>query len=468
MSGRRVAVVALCLVGAVRASAQSSPLDEGPAARTITLREALDFAREHQPAVRAAASRVRALEADRNATLAQWLPTIGATAQGLLGTANNTTASYVGVRDIDIPRIGGTKAGAPTDWMPYPSTLVAAGVEQEVFDFGKIGAQADVDAMNVAAQKAQQRAVELDIAANVEEAYFGVAAAHAVVTAAADAYARALVHRDEAALLVKNDLRPRIELTRAETDLARFDVGRVRARGALSIAETELAAAIGANEPRLDIAATDPAVASPAANVAVPTMDDARDDVKQRDPFVLAAQARLKAQQAETKAIEAQALPNLSVTSTISARDGGAPVTPPIKAPYGLLPLVPNYDAGLVLSWPIFDGVIGARADASRLREEERNAELSAVTETEEAAVVEAREAVVIAGNALSSLTKSVEAARANYAQADERFKNGLGTSVELADAEAARTDAEIQLAVGTFDVARARARLQRLLAEGP
>jgi len=60
-----------------------------------------------------------------------------------------------------------------------------------------------------------------------------------------------------------------------------------------------------------------------------------------------------------------------------------------------------------------------------------------------------------------------VDAAHANYAQAEARFKAGLGTSLELADAEAVRTDAEIQLAIGRFEALRARAVLGRLTAEG-
>ena len=67
---------------------------------------------------------------------------------------------------------------------------------------------------------------------------------------------------------------------------------------------------------------------------------------------------------------------------------------------------------------------------------------------------------------ALISLGRAFEAARANYAQAEARFKAGLGTSLELADAENVRTDAEIQLAVGQFEARRARAVLSRLLGE--
>ena len=74
---------------------------------------------------------------------------------------------------------------------------------------------------------------------------------------------------------------------------------------------------------------------------------------------------------------------------------------------------------------------------------------------------------MAVARDALPALQHELEAARANYAQADARFKAGLGTSVELADAEALRTDAEIQLALGTFELAKARAAFGRAIAEG-
>jgi outer membrane protein len=64
-------------------------------------------------------------------------------------------------------------------------------------------------------------------------------------------------------------------------------------------------------------------------------------------------------------------------------------------------------------------------------------------------------------------LRHELDAAHANYAQADARFKAGLGTSVELADAEALRADAEIRLAIGIFDLAKTRAAFGRAIAEG-
>ena len=71
-----------------------------------------------------------------------------------------------------------------------------------------------------------------------------------------------------------------------------------------------------------------------------------------------------------------------------------------------------------------------------------------------------------VARAALPALERSLTAAQANLQQAEARFKAGLSTSVELADAEALLTEAQNQLALGRFDEARARARLARALSE--
>jgi outer membrane protein len=92
---------------------------------------------------------------------------------------------------------------------------------------------------------------------------------------------------------------------------------------------------------------------------------------------------------------------------------------------------------------------------------------VSLVREEETALIREAYSAVDVARTVVPGLRRAVDAARANYDQADARFRAGLGTSVELADAENLRTQAEIQLVLGEFELARARAAFGRTIAEG-
>jgi outer membrane protein TolC len=431
----------------------------------MTLDQALAYARTHQPALRSALARVAAASADARVPRAQWLPSFGATAQAFEGTTNNTTASYLGVPEVDIPRIGGTGGTKTRDtgsWTPSTSTIVAVGAGQELYDFGRIAAQAAAADVALETERHRADAETLRIDLLVREAFYGARGARAVLRAAEDAYQRARAHRDMAAAAVKSGLHAPIELTRAQADLARFDVGRVRAGGSLRTAQAVLAAAVGVDDRLLD--AGDQTVSLADA----PPLDAGLERAIARDPVLDEARSRVRGADAVTRAIAAEMRPDLALTATFSGRAGTATAsTGSVSDKYGPLPTVPNWDVGLVLRWPLYDPVVNARRGAAGARAEAARADAATLSQQETAAVEQAYVSLDVARNALGSLAEAVEAARANYAQAEARFKAGLGTSLELADAESLRTDAEIQLAVGEFDALRARALIGRLIAEG-
>jgi outer membrane protein len=436
---------------------------EAPAPmRTLTVAEALEYAHAHQPAIRAAMSQIEARLAAARESTAQWDPAVSATAQIFATTANNTTGTFVSPVSLDVPRIGGTPADGPASWSPRASTLAAAGVRQEIFDFGRIGAERAAGDAMVTVAKYQAEGARLDVDFGVEEALFSVLAAKGVVRAASDAYARSLVHRDLAKRGVDSGLRSPIELTRAEADLARYDVGRVRAMGGLSVAQAVLAAAIGAPEAAVDAADVAPRPAD------MPALAEAIAKAQGRDPGLAAAIAELRANEERTRAIGAERRPNLSATATISGRAGGSPpASGLVPAGSGWLPSVPNWDLGLMLTWPLFDGVVNARRDASASAERTRRDEVDATRVRVVARVRETYERVQVARAAVLALQNAVVAARANWDQADARFRAGIGNAVEVADAEAVRADADIALALGQFDLERSRAAFGRAIAEG-
>jgi outer membrane protein TolC len=132
----------------------------------------------------------------------------------------------------------------------------------------------------------------------------------------------------------------------------------------------------------------------------------------------------------------------------------------------GWLPVVPNWDIALVLSWPLFDPVVTARAKASESREALRRAQID---ESQLLIVAEIRRRYaefVVARDSLPALDHAVDVAKVNEQQVQARFQGGLANSVELADAEALLADAEIRRVMGLFDMYRARARLSRAIAE--
>lgn len=442
------------LLGGAAARADAPPT---PPPRVVTLPAAIAFARAHLPAVRATLARVAAEREAARIPRAQWLPSVGVTAQIFAATANNSTGTYVGAPLVDVPRIGGTKVVSAGSMAPYAATFVGGGVNQELYDFGRIAAQAA--AADALVEVAQQRAAaeQLEVGFAVEEAFFAVHAAKAVQRASEEAYARSRVHRDLAAAAVTAGLRSPVELTRAEADLARFDIGRARARAAVMVAQSVLAASMGADDAALDVPLDPPALPE------LPSVAEAS-----RDPRIREAEARVRAQERATRAVGAELRPNLALTSSISVRAGGAPPSGTGEPAWGsgFAPDIPNWDVGVVFTWPIFHGPTAARERASRAREQVEREELGRVRYALRVAAQQAWIAVNMARSTLPALERSVDAARANYEQADARFRSGLGNSVELADAEALRVQAEIDLVSGRFDLARARVALARALAK--
>jgi outer membrane protein TolC len=429
----------------------------------LSLRDAIDFALKHQPEVLAAKARLRAARATERIAGAAWMPTVGALAELVGGTANNSTASFVSNGAVDLPRIGGTPVNSGTDFTPHPTTLVGMGLRQELFDFGRIAAETAAARALASVEEQSARASRLDTVLSVTESYYAVHAARSVLEVATRAEERARLHRDFADAGVKSGLRAPIDLTRAQADLTRFTVSRIRADGNLRVAKAVFAAAVGVSSPELD------AAPAPEVDGSMPTRAEVQARARDADPAVRGAIFRARAQRLRTDAIERSTRPNLYATAAVSGRAGGAPASNgEVADGRGWAPDILNYSAGIVLEWPIYRAETNARAAASRSQELAYLAQVDVARQTATTRAEQAYRSYEEASVALDALARAAEAAQANHQQAEARFKSGLGTSTELADAETLRIDAEIQLAIGRFQVAVARAVLLRVMSEEP
>jgi outer membrane protein len=428
----------------------ATPAFADPAASSMTLKQAIGYAREHQPSLVAAKARVEVARAQAQLPRAAQAVRIGAALELLGGTNNNTTASYATLGFLDVARIGGTPANAPVSWSPEASTIAGVSLHKDLYDFGRLDTLGDALDLQARAASETAQAAALDVDLFVEESFYAVLGAKAVVAASEAAVTRSTTHRDFAKARVGAQLMPPIELARAEADLARYDVDRVRANGALRTARSVLAAAIGSSAS-VDAGADDVTFGEPVQDV----------------PELRAARDLLDAQRLTTRSIDKEMLPDLGVSAEFTGRAGGADVaTNPGPTGNGWVPDVPNWDAVLVLTWPIYDRVVSTRAEASKRQEGVRAAELAEVGEQLRTIAERTAIELDVERSAQPALQRAVDAALANHDQAEARFNAGLGTAVELSDAEALLTQAQIQLAVGQFQLSRARARLARVLAE--
>lgn len=417
--------------------------------RAMTLAEALEFARSHQPDLMVVQERLRAAEVRLEVPRAGWLPQVGAMAQLNAGTSNNSTAVIQAGGGVALSRIGGTPQTIPPSFAPHPSTVLAVGLRQNVYDFGRIAAETAVADALLDLERRRGDEVGFTVALAVEQAFFAVLAARAVRDAAEGAWRRAQLHLEATQAGLDRGLRNASDLARAEADVARFELGLVRAQGGLRAAQGLLAATIGAEEPAID---------------AVGSFADEPEAAAAAYPFVRTAAAELRVQEARTEALRRELRPTLFFGASFSGRAGGIPASNG-TVPYGRgwLPAVPNWDVGLVFSAPLYDGVVRARRRAALAEERVSRARVAAAERQQTIELRAAQIQLEVAQQAEAPLERARAAAENNLRAAEARYKQGLGSALEVSDAAAQLVDAEVQLALGRFDIARNRARVRAL-----
>ena len=219
----------------------------------MSLDEARTFARTHQLRLIAARHRLIAAQRDADVPGAQWLPRLGGMAQLVGSTTNNSTTTLLGTSTVDLPRIGGTKVESSPSLQPYPSTGAALGVRQELLDFGRIAAERNGLVLAGEVERLRVASTALDVDFGVEQSYFAVLASISIADASRGAFVRASQHRDLARANVQSGLRPPIELTRADADVARYEAAMMRARASVHVARSVLAVAVGVDDAELDV-----------------------------------------------------------------------------------------------------------------------------------------------------------------------------------------------------------------------
>ena len=415
-----------------------------PALPSLSLPAAIAYAQAHQPELLAARARLRAAEQEAEVPSAQWLPSLGVMGELVASSANNSTATPLTDRAVDLPRIGGTTVTDHASFRPEPTTLLAIGARQELYDFGRIAAQSAAAKALSAIATSDVRRARLEITLAVTDAYYAVRTARALLEVATQAERRAALHRDFAQASVQSGLRSPIEVTRADADVTRFEVARIRARGSWQIARGVFAAAIGYAQPELDAAPDEP------PERPLPTLARAQARAVELDPGVQLSIGRVRAERALADAISASNRPNLALSAEASLRAGGARSSNGVVPDgQGFVPNVPNYSAGLVLDWPLFEASVDARARAAHGREHALATEVEVARLNALSRARQAYQNVEVARLASSALDKAAQAARANHEQAEVRFRAGLGTSTELADAETLRLNAEVEQVLG-------------------
>ncbi|WP_224371389.1 TolC family protein [Hyalangium versicolor] len=248
----------------------------------------------------------------------------------------------------------------------------------------------------------------------------------------------------------------------ALVNLGNDRINLVQRRAQLVQDQTQLAVWL-ARPGTTPLLAKDPGILTVAPEPA-PALDTSVAQARQSRPLVRALQEQVRAAQLGRDVAFADYIPRLLAQGSYSRQGSstrqvieGTPLTAPR--------LQDTLSGAVVLQWDLFNG-FATKAQVARAEATVRTAELNlAQAERElDATVRSALEALVTRIEAARLSADNREAAAQSLALAEERFKAGAGSTLEVRDAQLKLTQAELTLLGNRVDVEIARFALMRAM----
>jgi len=427
---------------ALALSLAAPPASAQPQGDTLTLERAIQIALAQQPQIRQTRAAIDAANARVDLAKTARNPTVTLSASADYGSspvrpcADDPTKSCGGFFD------------------PTASTGLGARADWKIYDFGQTSANIRAARLSAEATAATATTTTLDIRTDVETAFLEAVARRRLVEVAETTVKSEDTHLDQAKKFVAAQAKDPIEVAQAQARAANARSTLAQAQSAEAIALANLRAAIGwldaTHSPVVTPEWPTPPAAEPAPLVAlVEASRKQRPEILQLDKEIAASEASLDAAIAERR-------PTLSASASTQWNPGESDWSPQ-----------PSWSAGLTLSWSLFDG---GRASANQKiaranvtgAQAQRDALLVSLTSQ-----LDAARAQIIANRAnVSASNEAVAAARAQLQLAEGRYAQGLGSQIELADAQTAVTTAEGNLVQAQWQLAEAWANLHRQLGE--
>ena len=404
---------------------------------TLSLQHAIAIALEHHPSLQAAQANLHSAEASKGLALSSYYPAINAT-----GTGTHTEGYFVFNPSI------------PSRYQIYSNYVAGFSGTQLIYDFGRTSSRVGANSDFVEASEQDLRSAHDNVITNVQLAYFAFLQARSVVTVNEEAVKQAARHLTQAKAFYSVGRRPQFDVTRAEVDLANANVNMIRARNGLSVARVQLDNAMGIH-PAHPYALTDSLGTTPVSL----NLDSVRAIAAEHRPDILSAQARLSGFQGLVSAARSQHLPTLSANGSYNWSGFD------IRFENGIGGLYPRWIAGLTVTLPIFQGFgINAQVEQAEASAELAQANLRTLTQNIMVEVEQAYLGVAEAQERMGATTKLVEQAEQNLNLAERQYAAGVGTALDVTDAQLTRSNAQITNIQAIYDYNSSLARLQRAI----
>lgn len=424
---RFLTVVVMALMLGVLSAAQASevPIHQG---QDLTLEQAVQIALTLHPRILASASELGAAHEGVGVAESQLLPQVYGVGEYLRGTDNGIgDTAYIG--GYEFPRLPGTAHDRPAEagqsWSTHNNFLGGASIRQYLFDFGRVRGLIHEQQYEDDAAKARYDLARLNLILEVSQRYFEVLATRARIKVYEKAVEQRQEHVHEARLMAQAELKPQIDVYTTQAQLSRSQLDLIRARNAGADAKVALDNAMGLSENDLDYHMADQFSWDPIKTTLPRLLDDAfglRPDLQMMAHQAQAAGARVKIYRSDY-------FPTVQGAGAYETMGTGLPATN-------------NFDVGIVVSWPIFNGfqtehqVAQARYNQEAIKHQ--------IEDLRQQIVLEVTRSFLDWQSSVAAIEKAqsvLDASQEELHLAEHRYKVGLGNIVELEDAQSRYTE---------------------------
>jgi outer membrane protein len=413
------------------------------AGKVLTLDEAVKLASIHQPTMRQAHATTDVKVAQQDEARAPLLPQISM--QLTRGTRTNNLASGA------VIGLSSAGTGNAANWhlinLYNPETI---GAQQLIWDFDQTLGKWSAAREATHSQEDTEKATLLQVVLTARTAFFLARANRDLVQVARDTLKNQDAHLVQTKGFVQVGTQPEIALATAETNRANALVQLITAENAYEVAKATLNQAMGIEQStNYDV-----------SNDSLPPLTD--EDAETDKLMVEAVAARpefsaLEHQLESQRDLRSSAFggyfPSLSAQTNFT--DNGT----------SLNNLTWNWNAALVLNWSLFSGLL----TPAQVREQDANiasleAQRDALRLQVRLGVEQARLAVRAAKTSYAAAQEALLNANDQLRLAEGRYQTGVGSIIELGDAQVAQTNAAAQKVQAEYSVASARAQLIQAL----
>jgi len=421
--------------------------------KPLTFRGAVEYAQRAYPNVLKAESQVRA--AKRNVTiqkLNEYLPEGLFQYQEIMASHNKLTQVFFG--SPVFPAVSGP-ATNDTTMKPYFFTLGGASIDWAPIDFGLHKARIDLAKTLSSQARTHYASTTLDVELTAANAYLDAVIATEQVKAAQQNVISfeqfySVVHAQ-----VISSLKPGADESLALAQLANARNDLIRAELSRDLSFANLAYAIGLGGIQVDIDARGIVERTEPGDL------QKNSPVFQEVPILQVSHAELLSAIAQKKVLDKEYYPVFHFLGGINLRSSGLSANVPgglsAHEVAGALPTIPNYQAAFIINWNFLD--IFRLHQEKKVQEEriyQTQQDYNLVLQNLKTEDYQSRARVKAAVALAANMPIQVQAAVVATQQAEARYKSGLGSVAQVAQANETLAQSRVQDAIARVGVWRA------------